>query len=272
MSAGGAAALVVLVGLTGAGKSTAVAALRRARPDLTLLPNRRELADRIVLPEAQRLQGREPEAVTDRLERFALSARYRAEHRGGLAHALARHLAQDAEAHPSTLLFDNLRGADEVGFAVDAFPGARFVAIEADAATRVLRVAGRHDAFDVAGPEAAAGPTSTGPVATDPDAGGPCATSGAPARAAAAGELALRLAHVPGLPGLVDPAALASAAAGLPPDAVVTAARVVAEESTHYDPDAAWAVLEPLPGRRRLRLDTSRMSKERVVEALLAWW
>lgn len=235
--------LVVLVGLTGVGKSTAVHALLAAAPDARLLPNRRELADRIVIPEAQRAAGEPVGPVHDRVERFRLTARYRADHPGGLAHALARHLreAPDVDA-PGLLLFDNLRGEDEVGYATRAFPDARFVALEAPVATRVLRLAGRRDAFD--------------------------RVAGTPQADAA---LVERLAAVPGLADLTDLAALARAAAGLDPDAVATGARVVAEESLHYDPEAAWAQLEPLPPHRRLRLDTARLDPTEVAAALLGW-
>jgi hypothetical protein len=232
--------LLIFVGLTGVGKSTALAAV----PDALLLPNRRALADTLVIPEAQRLEGEAPRPVRDRLERFRLTARYRREHPGGMAHALERFLAgprHDAPAAP-LLLFDNLRGEDEVGYAVHAFPSARFVALEAPAAVRVLRLPGRGDAFDR---------VDVGP--------------------AAHGALLARLQGIEGLARLTDLPGLAAAAAGLDPDAVETGARVVVEESLHYDPEAAWRRLEPLPERRRLQLDTGRLDPGGVASRLQAW-
>lgn len=236
--------LILLVGLTGVGKSTAVAALLEEIPDARLLANRRELADRIVIPEAQRLTGEVPRPVRDRLERFRLTSRYGAVYPGGLAHALDRHLRDLGQGTPSPLLlFDNLRGEAEVGFACDAFPSARFVVLEAPAAVRVMRLAGRGDAFDrVGGVQAHRGTALRG-----------------------------RLEAIEGLGQLVDLDALARAAADLDPEAVVVGARVVAEESLHYDPATAWRRLERLPKWRRIRLDTGRLSPSEVVERLRAW-
>jgi hypothetical protein len=238
-------ALLIVVGLTGVGKSTALEALRATVAGARLLPNRRALADALVIPEAQRLEGEPQQPVRDRLERFRLTARYRRAHPGGMAHALQRYLASDVPGASDArlLLFDNLRGEDEVGYAAEAFPGARFVALEAPAAVRVLRLAGRGDAFDRVGP---------GEAAHD-------ATHDA---------LLARLQRIEGLERLADLPRLATDAAGLDPDAVETGARVVAEESLHYDPAAAWHRLEPLPERRRLRLDTGRLEPREVARRL----
>ncbi|MEJ2289686.1 MAG: ATPase [Deinococcales bacterium] len=236
--------LVVLVGLTGVGKSTAVGALRTAVPGTVLLPNRRELADRIVIPDAQRLAGEPVHPVRDRLQRFRLTARYREAHPGGLAHALERYLAREGGAVDAPLLlFDNLRGEAEVGYACERFPRARFIVLEAPAATRVLRLAGRHDVFDRAGSP----------------------------RGAAADALLARLARVEGLDALLDLHTLAAEADGLDPEAVETGARVVAEESLHYDPGATWRRLDALPAARRIRLDTGRLSPRQVADRLRAW-
>lgn len=245
-------ALLIVVGLTGVGKSTTLEALRAAVPGARLLPNRRALADALVLPEAQRLEGEPQQPVGDRLERFRLSARYRRAHPGGMAHALQRFLTSDAPGTgdaPLTL-FDNLRGAEEVGYAVQAFDDARFVALEAPAAVRVLRLAGRRDAFDHV------------------DAGAAAHRAG---RAPGHDALLERLRRIEGLERLADLPRLAADAAGLDPDAVETGARVVAEESLHYDPVAAWRRLEPLPERRRLRLDSGRLDPREVVERLASW-
>jgi hypothetical protein len=242
--------LLIVVGLTGVGKSTTLDALRAAVPGARLLPNRRALADAYVLPEAQRLGGEPVRPVRDRLERFRLSARYREAHPGGLAHALERFLASEEPpaGDAPLLLFDNLRGEDEVAYAARAFPAARFVALEAPAAVRVLRLAGRHDAFDRVAPAAAT-----------------------PAAAGEREALRGRLQRIDGLGTLVDLPRLVADAAGLDPDAVETGARVVTEESLHYDPVAAWHRLEPLPARRRLRLDTARLAPDEVVERLASW-
>lgn len=250
-------ALLLLVGLTGAGKSTTLAALHGARPGLRALPDRRRLADEVVLPEAQRLQGSSVGPVRDRLERFRLTARYRQAHPGGLAHALTRVLPErSGVANDDTWVFDNLRGVDEVAFALTAFPTARFVVLECDAATRIARLAGRADAFDRIGP---------------PQAGANAASTPSIASVAEESDLRSRLARASCLTGSTDLQALATALAGLEPEAVETAIRVVDEESRYYDPDAAWAVLQPLPEARRIRLDTARWSPAEIAAHVAAW-
>ncbi len=253
--------LIVLVGLTGAGKSTAVAALRSAGVRLELLPNRRDLADTHVLPEAQRLAGEPATTVRDRLQRFRLTARYREAYPGGLAHALERWLDESPGPETgATRVFDNLRGEGEVAYAVGVFPTARFVVLEADAATRVLRIAGRRDAFDRAGAIAASrsAPSSVAPSGRR---GGAADPPSAPAWT-----------RVPGLDELVDLPRLVIAADGLDRGALERAARVVVEENRHYDPEAAWRLLAPLPAVRRLRLDSARLTPEEVAAAVRAWW
>jgi hypothetical protein len=125
--------LVVLVGLTGVGKSTLVQAL-----GLPLLPDRRALVDQYVLP---RYGARPP---LPREERFRLTRRFREEFPGGVAEVLARGYA---EPRP-LLLFDGLRGEAEVAYALAHLPRARFVVLQAREATRLRRLLGRRDAFD----------------------------------------------------------------------------------------------------------------------------
>lgn len=126
--------LLVLVGLTGVGKSSLLEAL--AYPTL---PDRREVVDRYVLP----LLGAQGQAL-DRAERFALTRRFRQTHPGGVAEALSR--ARTLPAWP--LLFDGLRGEAEVAYALEHLPLACFVVLEARDLTRLARLLGRGDRFD----------------------------------------------------------------------------------------------------------------------------
>ena len=124
------APLLVLVGLTGVGKSTLVEALGLPR-----LPDRRELVDRFVLPR----YGAEP--PIPREERFRLT---REEFPGGVAEVLARGYVPPKPL----LLFDGLRGEGEVAYALEHLPRARFVLLHAREATRLKRLLSRQDAFD----------------------------------------------------------------------------------------------------------------------------
>ena len=126
--------VVLLVGLTGVGKTSFAREL-----GWPLLPNRRWLVDHYVLP---RLGA--DLAKLDRTERFELTARWRREHPGGLAEALAAAYAEPVWP----LVFDGLRGEAEVAYARQRFPRARFVVLEAPARVRLERLLGRADAFD----------------------------------------------------------------------------------------------------------------------------
>ncbi|MFO7680283.1 MAG: hypothetical protein R6X34_09555 [Chloroflexota bacterium] len=97
--------LLVLVGLTGTGKSTTVNALRNQGFPFRLLPNRRELTDQLIIPHMQELAGEPITPVPDRTERFTYTRRYRELFPGGMAQALEQ-LTIDNEApsppHPLT--------------------------------------------------------------------------------------------------------------------------------------------------------------------------
>ena len=67
--------LLVFVGLTAVGKTTAVEGLLTLRPGLELLPNRRFIADRLILPAMHEELGEEIAPVTDRRRRFERTAR-----------------------------------------------------------------------------------------------------------------------------------------------------------------------------------------------------
>jgi len=181
--------VVVLVGLTGAGKTTLARHL-----GLPALPNRRELVDRFVLGEP----------VADRVERFRRVAAWRKAHPGGVAELLARGFVPPEPVW----LFDGLRGEGELGYALSHLPGARFLVLEADPETRLLRLLVRQDAFD---------------------------------RAGDAGELRA-LAE-----GMVSEAALARALELAPAREVAEKLRIVVEESRNYGYEGVRRVLAGSP-------------------------
>ncbi|WP_407568776.1 AAA family ATPase [Deinococcus altitudinis] len=237
--------LLVLVGVTGVGKSTALAAL----DSLNLLPDRREVTDAVmILPQ---VGG----PVSDREQRFALTARYRQSHPGGMAQAVGS-LHADPSCWSGELVFDGLRGQDEVEYAAEHFPHWRFVSLHAPDVVRVRRLLGRADRFDMVG-------TQTGPAPT-----GPAPTDQAP-------HLGAALAALGGATEVFGQAELAEIAAleaqGFAPADILAKTRIVVSERRNYDPQAARQVLGALPAGRSLDLDTSLLSPEEVARAIRAW-
>ena len=127
--------MLVLVGVTGVGKSTTLEALHRWGPGFQALPDRRELTDALIFG---------GERITNRAKRFERTAAFRSSHAGGMAQALE----QISVSMTPPILFDGLRGLAEVTHAAAAFPLARFVALDAPDTVRVSRLLGRKDAFD----------------------------------------------------------------------------------------------------------------------------
>jgi len=209
----------VLVGLTGVGKSSLLAAL--AYPSL---PDRREVVDRYVLP----LSGHKPSDKLDRSQRFALTRRFRQEHPGGVAEALA-----DSKVVPTwPLLFDGLRGEDEVRYALEHLPQTYFIVLEARDLTRLERLLNRGDSFDKVKLESA-----------DPN---------------TIRELSQ---------GVVSEEELGEALSwGVPLEDLMSKLKIVAEERKNYDPDGAKRVLQGSP--RALFLDTEHLSIEQEAEQI----
>ena len=127
--------MLVLVGLTGVGKSTMLKALHALGLGFQALPERREVTDAVIFG---------GERISDRAKRFERTAAFRKANPGGMAQALE----QISAALTPPILFDGLRGLAEVSYAAAAFPLARFVALDAPDTVRVSRLLGRGDAFD----------------------------------------------------------------------------------------------------------------------------
>ncbi|WP_299428691.1 hypothetical protein [uncultured Meiothermus sp.] len=127
--------LLILVGLTGVGKTSLIEHLGFAT-----LPDRRELVDHYVFP----LYGYTAESQLDRSQRFALTRRFRQEHPGGVAEILV----QGRIVPTWPLLFDGLRGENEVRFALKHLPRCYFIVLEARDLTRLSRLLERGDPFD----------------------------------------------------------------------------------------------------------------------------
>ena len=85
--------LIFVSGLTGVGKSTT---LKTLAASVTLLPNRRDLTDEIIIPWVQQRLGQNQRSVTDRLERFDLTRNYREHNPGGIITALLEYLSNNS--------------------------------------------------------------------------------------------------------------------------------------------------------------------------------
>lgn len=138
--------LVILVGVTGVGKSTLINEMEQASASYLLLPDRRDLTDQLIISSMQAAEGVPIAPVTDRGQRFAYTRRYREIYDGGMAHALTQLWVH--KSAPNLLVFDGLRGANEVEYAASALPLARFIMLDAPDLVRLQRLLGRGDAFD----------------------------------------------------------------------------------------------------------------------------
>lgn len=229
--------LTVLVGVTGVGKSTALAALQAATAGMKVLPDRRDITDAVMI------WPRAGGPVSDREERFRLTAEYRAEHPGGMAYALGTLLA-DTRHWGNQPVFDGLRGLEEVQYAAAHFPAWRFVALGAPDAVRVRRLLGRADAFDQV----------TGGRAPD---------------------LRQALAELKGVQDVFTPAELDGLAAltdqGFAPADILAKVKIVVSERRNYDPQAAEQFLRTLPPVRALVLDTVELDPAGVAASVAAW-
>ncbi|MBB6097443.1 energy-coupling factor transporter ATP-binding protein EcfA2 [Deinobacterium chartae] len=222
--------LVILVGVTGVGKSTTLAALEALGCPLALLPDRRELTDRFIL-------GGEP--VRDREERFRRTAAYREQHPGGMSAVLAG--LSLARPPQEQLVFDGLRGLEEVEHAARHLPRARFVVLDAPDVVRIERLVSRADAFDAVSVQVSGSRLE--------------ALENLEGVREVLSEAELReLARLP-----VEPAELAAGA------------RIVIAERRNYDPQAAAERLMTLDPLRTLYLDTATQGPELVASRIAQW-
>jgi hypothetical protein len=116
----------MVVGLTGTGKSTTLARLGEMRGTGTLrycddIPDRRELADLIVIPTAQAIAGEEVRPVKDREQRFELTRRFAQQFNAGGSAAVYGWLYYQWDGH-TPLLSDGLRGPGEIAYALKHYP------------------------------------------------------------------------------------------------------------------------------------------------------
>lgn len=239
--------LLVLVGVTGVGKSTTLAALQHAGLAYHPLPDRRELTDRLIIPTMLAVSGAPATPVMDRTQRFALTRAYRERYPGGMGAALST-LLVDVTQTPGLLLFDGLRGENEVTHAAQTLPHARFVVLDAPDVVRVIRLMDRQDPFDVIA--ARAGTHAVHALQRFVDLG----VAGAEALFTPQEQ------HI-----LADLISTGEATA----DDLRKALTIVVEERRNYDPAATRAALETLAPARTLVVDTVADTPQRIALKIL---
>jgi hypothetical protein len=144
--------VTMLVGLTGTGKSTTLDQLNKLRKagGLTYrddIPDRRELADLVIIPTAQVIGSEAVQPVKDREKRFELTRRFaQAFDAGGSAAAYGwLYYCQDT---PVPLLSDGLRGPGEIAYTLAHYPQWQVIELWVDPVLRLRRLSHRNDAFD----------------------------------------------------------------------------------------------------------------------------
>lgn len=236
--------LIFIVGQTAVGKSTTLEALQASAESFTLLPNRRQLTDDIIIPEIQQDLAQPQQQVKDRVERFALTKAYREKHGSGMIHALERYFASLESSHSGTVVFDNIRGLTEVKAAHETFQDARFVFLFAPPLVRLKRMLARQDAFDKAG-----------------------------AARLENSSFIENLQAVEGAAKVFDLYELARLeASGASDEAIINSATIITAEVKNYNAESAKAYLdETVNDEAFLFLNTSDLNIAQVRDAIKAW-
>jgi len=238
--------VLVLVGLTGAGKTTTVERLVASLALAAILPDRRALTDSFILP----LMAGGTAPVADRVERFRLTAAFKERYPGGMGEVLSWLLLPPG-LPPGPVLFDGLRGEAEVAAAA-SLPRVRFLVLDCPPEGRLWRLCGRNDPFDQAN------------VAPIDD-------------ASVSGTASMRAVLVDaGFSTLVktdvfDRLAWMLANRGVDRVVVARSAAIIVEESRYYDPDRARDVLQRLAPERTLLLDTGTLGPADVAATVADW-
>lgn len=240
--------LLVIVGVTGVGKSTTLALLADLGLRHTLLPDRRVLTDALIISTMQAAGEQPIRPISDRKLRFEYTRRYRELHPGGMAHALAQLLVADGQL-PGLLIFDGLRGDNEIEHASHLLPHAHFVMLDAPDALRVQRLLGRRDAFDQIGAQDVS--------AADP--------AGALSFATLGVTEAAQLFSCDEQRGLLGLVAQGSVSA----QEMAAKLQIVLEERRNYDPATTRMALLYCAGERSMIVDTTRQPAKAVAQMLL---
>ncbi|MCE7982754.1 MAG: ATPase [Caldilinea sp. CFX5] len=246
--------LLILVGVTGVGKSTTLDYLQQSALHFSLLPDRRELTDQLIIGYLQTMDGLPVQPVKDRRERFAYTRRYHQLFPGGMSHAVSQ-LVVDTATHPGWLCFDGLRGEGEVAHAARALPQARFVVLDAPDLVRVQRLLGRSDRFDQI--------SSNGVIST--------ATSSQHSLAAVGVADGDALFTPEEIGALLQSATPPVGSGTIAVEELRAKLQIVVEERRNYDPQAAIAYLKAHAPDRTLLIDTTQVAADVAAQQVVDW-
>ncbi len=146
--------VLMLVALTGTGKSTTLAVLAAQRAVRGIhyddwLPARRDLANMVVIPAAQVLLGEAVAPVYDRVQRFRYTRAFAEHVPGGLAAAFALLHLNHKPDH--VLVSEGIRGAGEIAFTLERCHRWHVMELVIDPVLRLKRLSSRRDSFDRVG-------------------------------------------------------------------------------------------------------------------------
>jgi hypothetical protein len=237
--------VIIIVGLTGVGKSTVIDLLGKGVA-FTLLPNRRALTDEIIIASLQKEAGEPVQRVSDRIKRFDYTARYREKNPGGMAQALRQVMVKVTQEN-EPFIFDGLRGLNEVQHGSSYFPQSRFIVLEAPDGVRLNRLLNRGDQFDV---------VESRPETVDQG-------------------LVEALRSTPEIEAVFTPQQLsqiAQIAVDYPSEEILKKVAIIVEERRNYDPEVSRDYLtQALPPQRVLVIDTTTAPPEGVVKRIRGW-
>jgi hypothetical protein len=238
--------MLVIVGLTGVGKTTTLEALQQLGHEFILLPDRREMTERFIIAYMQAADGLAVRKIS-RFERYPYIQRFREQFPGGMAYVLTTLALENTAEFEFPLFFNGLRGENEIRHAVEALPQARFIALTAPDVVRVQRLLKRNDPHDRI--IEAAQSVVTGGLASFAALGVADATSMfTPAQEQDLLELARN--------GTVSQTELRDKL------------RIMVEEYHTYNQTATLAALQALAPHRTLVIDTTQSSPEQAAQAI----
>lgn len=137
--------LYILIGLTCTGKSTLILNLTKDSQHFKVMPNRRDITSKCIIEPLQFFLGK-PVGDLQRIDRYSYVGKFREYYYGGMAYVLDNIYLKNI--NPSCLIFDGLRGENEVKYAVEKFPKAHFIALITSDFNRLIRLIFRDDPHD----------------------------------------------------------------------------------------------------------------------------